>query len=194
MTTSYTARIELATREDLTDRDLAALASYRPAVSRGPRGHLVIELALPADDVVQAVQTAVAVVARVVDSAALSVTALPADESDRRARLDPVPRLLSVSEVATELGVSRQAVLQRIDSGSLPATRVGTAWAVQAAAVEHARRANPQRESLADVAATWDGAGHWPKDEGTGASRSRSGPDALDPLPLPPGATIGTTV
>ena len=194
MSTRHSVTIELSTQVDLTDRDLAALASYHPFVSRGPRGHLVIELALPADDVVQAVQTAVAVVGRVVDSPALSVTALPADESDRRAGLCPVPRLLSVSEVAAQLGVSRQAVLQRIDSGSLPATRVGTAWAVQAAAVEHARREAPQRESLADVAATWDGAGHWPKDEGTGASRSRSGPDALDPLPLPPGANIGTTV
>lgn len=37
---------------------------------------------------------------------------------------------LSVTEVAEYLGVTRSAVLQRIKSGSLPATKVGNAWSI----------------------------------------------------------------
>jgi excisionase family DNA binding protein len=42
-----------------------------------------------------------------------------------------MPELVSVTEAAERLGVSRQAVLQRLASGSLPGTKVGTTWAVQ---------------------------------------------------------------
>ena len=45
-----------------------------------------------------------------------------------------LPELLSVSEVAQRRGVSRQAVLQRIESGKLPARRVGSIWAIPAVA------------------------------------------------------------
>ena len=196
MSTHHRVRVELETRDGL-DREaiLASLASYRPTLERGPRGHVVVALTVPADDVVQAVQTAVAVTSRAVDLPVLSVEALPAEESARRAGLDPVPRLLSVSETATDLGVSRQAVLQRIESGSLPATRVGSAWAIPAVAVEQSRRtAGQQRESLADVAATWGGAGRWPVDESVVSGPGTPRPNAFDPIPLPPGANIGTTV
>jgi excisionase family DNA binding protein len=42
---------------------------------------------------------------------------------------------LSVAEVAVRLGITRQAVLKRIRSGRLPATKVGRAYVVSAAAV-----------------------------------------------------------
>ena len=56
---------------------------------------------------------------------------------DRRLGVDvtQIPELVSVTEAAAALGVTRQAVLQRIESGSLPATRIGTAWAVPRSAV-----------------------------------------------------------
>jgi excisionase family DNA binding protein len=54
---------------------------------------------------------------------------------DRRAGLTPVPSLVTVTEAAQRLGVSRQAVLERINSGSLPAVRIGTGWAIAASAV-----------------------------------------------------------
>lgn len=190
MTAHHTVRIELDTREDLDARLDAALGSYRPAMTRGPRGHVVVAIAVPADSVLQAVQTAVAVVAQATDATVLAVEALPTDESERRAGLTPVPRLLSVSEASSELGVSRQAVLQRIDSGSLPAIRIGSTWAVLASALSTARPPQARRrESLTEVAASWDGEGRWPDD----ASDPEPGPGPMPtsaPLPLPLGANV----
>ncbi|MEP7765524.1 helix-turn-helix domain-containing protein [Sanguibacter sp. 25GB23B1] len=190
MSAHHTVRVELDTREDVDARILAALGSYAATTSRGPRGHVVVAITVPADTVVQAVQTAVAVVAQASDAPVLAVEALPAEESAKRAGLTPVPRLLSVSEAAAELGVSRQAVLQRIDSGSLPAVRIGSTWAVPASALLAARPAQARRrESLAEVAATWEGEGRWPDD----ASAPAPGPGPMPssaPLPLPLGANV----
>lgn len=190
MTAHHTVRIELDTREDVDARLVADLGSYRPDVARGPRGHVLVTITVPADTVVQAVQTAVAVVAQASPAPVLAVEALPAEESEKREGLTPVPRLLSVSETASELGVSRQAVLQRIDSGSLPAVRIGSTWAVLASALSAARPSQARRrESLAEVAATWDGEGRWPDD----ATDPEPGPGPMPasaPLPLPLGANV----
>lgn len=47
-----------------------------------------------------------------------------------------IPPLMSVTEVATALDVSRQAVLKMITTGRLPAAQAGATWVVRAAAVE----------------------------------------------------------
>lgn len=190
MTAHHTVRLELDTREDLDARLTATLGSYRPTTSRGPRGHVVVAITVPADTVLQAVQTAGAVLAQAIDAPVLTVEALPAEESEKRAGLAHVPPLLSVSETAAELGVSRQAVLQRIDSGSLAAVRVGSTWAVPASALSAARPAQARRrESLAEVAASWEGEGRWPDDDG--APETGPGPmPSSAPLPLPLGANV----
>lgn len=190
MTAHHTVRVELDTRDDLTTPLSTALSAYHPTISRGPRGHVVVAITLPADSVVQAVQTAVAVVAQATGAGVLTVEALPATESAKRAGLTPVPPLLSVSEAAARLGVSRQAVLQRIDSGSLPAVRIGSTWAVPEASLNHTDPTpGRRRASLADVAASWEGEGRWPTDTGP----SGDGPGVLPtsaPLPLPLGANV----
>ena len=190
MTAHHTVRVELDTRDDIGTPLCTALSAYHPTISRGPRGHVVVAITLPADSVVQAVQTAVAVVAQATDVGALAVEALPAAESAKRAGLAPVPPLLSVSEAATQLGVSRQAVLQRIDSGSLPAVRIGSTWAVPEASLSHTDPTpGRRRASLADVAASWEGEGRWPTD----TSPAGDGPGVLPtsaPLPLPLGANV----
>lgn len=190
MTAHHTVRVELDTRDDIDTQLATALSAYHPTLSRGPRGHVIVAITLPADTVVQAVHTAVAVVAQATGTDVLTVEALPAEESAKRAGLTPVPPLLSVSEAAAQLGVSRQAVLQRIDSGSLPATRIGSTWAVPEAGLSQAAPTlGRRRTSLADVAATWEGEGRWPKDtsapeDGLGALPSSA------PLPLPLGANV----
>jgi len=136
----YNVRVEYNTRQNLDDQVLDALVAYHPATGRGPRGHLEVELTLPATDVVQAVQTAVAVAARALDVPMLSVEAIPTDEFDRRLGVEPIPELLSVTEAASTLHVTRQAILQRIESGSLPATRVGNTYVVPSHAVQHLAR------------------------------------------------------
>nr|WP_297429782.1 helix-turn-helix domain-containing protein [uncultured Actinotalea sp.] len=148
MSTQYNVRVELDTREDIDAQLLDAFAPYHPATGRGPRGHVEVHLTVPAEDFVQLMQTTVAITARAVGAPVLAVEMLPTAEFDRRLGLEPVPELLSVTEAARLLGVSRQAVLQRVESGSLPATRVGNAWAIQRAAVESTVRASAALSSL----------------------------------------------
>lgn len=39
-------------------------------------------------------------------------------------------KLLSVTEAASELGITRQAVCQKIDAGEIEATMVGNQWVI----------------------------------------------------------------
>jgi excisionase family DNA binding protein len=136
--TDYNARIEYATRDDVDDDLLDALAPYHPATGRGVRGHVAAIITLPAENLVQATRTALAVAEDAIAAEVLAIEVLPTAEFDARNGLDPLPELLSVTEAAERLGVSRQAVLQRLESGSLAGTKVGTTWVVQAAQVSRA--------------------------------------------------------
>ncbi|MEK8226712.1 helix-turn-helix domain-containing protein [Oerskovia sp. M15] len=108
----------------------------------GARGHVAAEITLPAESLRQAATTALAIaetgaVRAALDGAdVLALEVLPTAEFDQRNGLDPMPELVSVTEAAEELDVSRQAVLQRLESGSLPGTKVGKTWVVQARALE----------------------------------------------------------
>jgi len=138
--TEYNARIEWATRDGDDDDLVDELVDYHPAISRSERGWVAADLTLPAETLRQAATTALAIAdaasAAVLDGAAvLALEVLPTAEFDQRNGLVPVPELVSVTEAAERLGVSRQAVLQRLESGSLPGTKVGKTWVVQERAV-----------------------------------------------------------
>ena len=113
--------------DDLLER----FAEYHLALGAGPRGEAEIVLTLPAASLAQAVQTASALLAPLHP---VGLEVITTQAWDARVGIAPVPELLSVSEVAEKQGVSRQAVLQRIESGKLPARRVGSIWAVPAVA------------------------------------------------------------
>jgi excisionase family DNA binding protein len=141
--TDYNARIEYATRDGDDDDLIDALAGYHPAIARAPRGWVEAIITLPAETLRQATTTALAIAevagrAALAGAEVLALEVLPTDEFDARNGLAPMPALMSVTEAAAELGVSRQAVLQRLEAGSLPGTKVGNAWVVQAAAVHAA--------------------------------------------------------
>jgi excisionase family DNA binding protein len=133
--TEYNATVELqlkateATAEDLME----ALADYHVSVASSPSSRVEVTITLQAESLRQAVLTALAVVGQCGAVTALEV--LPTAEFDRRAGLDPVPPLASVTEAAAALGITRQAVLSRISSGSLPAERVGSTYAIPRAAL-----------------------------------------------------------
>lgn len=139
MTTHYAVRVETSARfpksgaEAFVDDAMTKLEAWHPALS-SEHGHVVATITLPADSLGQAVATALAVVAQV--GTPIAVEALPEEVRDQRQGLAPVPDLLSVTEVAEQLGVTRQRVLAMIDSGKVPATRVGTTYAVQQSAVD----------------------------------------------------------
>lgn len=120
-------------RERDTDPILDRLADYGPAINASATGHAEVVITLPADTLQQAVTTAAALLGPL---RPIGLEVIPTEVWDKRLEATPVPDLLSVSEAAQRLGVSRQAVLQRIDSGSLPAHRIGSAWAIPATAAQ----------------------------------------------------------
>lgn len=144
--TSYNATLQLEDRFDaaLAEQLVDELADFHPAVSRSLSGHIEVVVTMPAESVRQAVITAISVVGA--HHVVTAIDVVTTDEFDRRLGLEPVPDLLSVTEAAAALGVTRQAVLQRIEAGSLTARRVGTAWVIPRTAVaatdqdRHSRR------------------------------------------------------
>jgi excisionase family DNA binding protein len=131
MTEMFNAVAECDAPAAAAEQLLEALADYSPAVGRSPFARTEVTVSLPATSLRQAVATALRVLGDAVEPhQLLSLEVLTTADFDRRSGLIPVPDLVSVTEAAKALGVSRQAVLQRIESGSLPATRVGRGWAI----------------------------------------------------------------
>lgn len=111
---------------------LPSLDDYAPRASADAGGAARVTITVPADTLGQAIRTAEAVFA---PSRPTGLEVIPAGLAERRRAGVEVPALLSVTEAAERLGVSRQAVLQRVESGTLAATRIGNAWAIPAAAL-----------------------------------------------------------
>ena len=109
---------------------LPSLDDYAPRASADAGGAARVTITVPADNLGQAVRTAEAVFA---PHRPAGLEVIPSAMAARRAAGVPVPELLSVTEAADRLGVTRQAVLQRVEAGTLAATRIGNAWAVPAA-------------------------------------------------------------
>lgn len=148
----YNAVAELGTRarlEDVGEDLVIALEGYHPAAGRSPFGLIEVTISLPAETLRQAVTTALAVIESATLLPVTAIEVLPTDDFDRRNGLEPVPDLVSVSEAAAILSISRQRVLQLVDAGALPAVRVGKALALHRTAIE--LRAAGNGRSVADV-------------------------------------------
>ena len=129
----YNVVFELPIRnldDDGVDKLIEQFIDFHPAVSTSILGWTEVTITVQAETLRQAIATALGLAGEVV-----SITAMTTAEFDRRpVEVERLPDLLSVSEMAEQLGVSRQAVLQRIESGTLPAVRIGKAWALPASA------------------------------------------------------------
>ena len=90
--------------------------------------------ALSAHTLAQAVATATALAAQVGDLEGIEV--IPTQVWDRREgmKIDDV-ELVSVTEAATILGLTSQAVRDRITAGPLPGRKIGRNWLVPTAAL-----------------------------------------------------------
>lgn len=109
------------------DRTLAALADYHPALAWPRPGETEVIITYPAANCRQAVTTAMAIATQ----AGLDVRAITVEETARFDKLSEeqeVPPLVSASQAASVLGISRQAVIQRIKVGTLHGIRVGDFW------------------------------------------------------------------
>lgn len=134
--TSYNATIEVDLKGDVdVDQVMGELEAYHPSLSTSPRGWWAATITLPAESLLQATQTAVAVVERAYGAPSLTAAVMPTSEFDARQGWAPVPELVSVRQAAELLGVSRQRVLQRIDEKTLPAEKVGREYVIPRSAV-----------------------------------------------------------
>jgi excisionase family DNA binding protein len=132
---------------ELVDLLIQALQAYHGVPSTSPRGFRSASISFPAESIAQACATAAAVVSSLYDGAVpIVVEAMTEKEfMNREGWGDPPSELVSVSEAADILGVSRQAVLEGITRRSLPAERVGHSYVLPRDAVEAkaaTRRAN----------------------------------------------------
>ena len=125
-----------ATEDDDIDDLMETFASYHPAVGDAPAcpGALKAVITLPAHTLTQAVATATALAAQVGDLVGIEV--IPTRMWDRREglKIDDVD-FVGVSEAAVRLGITPQAVRDRIASGRLPGRKVGRNWVVSDAAL-----------------------------------------------------------
>lgn len=139
----YNAVAELDTYRDPDyDAVTIALADYHACIGRtSPRGRPEVVLTVPADSLRQAVSTTLAVIEAAAGHPVLVVEAMPTTEFDARQGFTDVPELLSVTEAAAALDVSRTRVQQLIDTHQLDAHKVGPTWAITASSVT-ARRAH----------------------------------------------------
>ncbi|HEY8589580.1 MAG TPA: helix-turn-helix domain-containing protein [Naasia sp.] len=130
MTTMYSVHVELDRRDptpEYLEQLLELTQHLHAAVGTSPRGWVDAQISLPAESLQQATLMAVATLQQLAGATAIAVEVMTEKEFDARQGFATVPDLLSVSEVAEILGVTRQRVHQLIDERVFPsATKVGT--------------------------------------------------------------------
>lgn len=121
--------------EETTDAIIDQFADYSPAITRGATGRAELIITVPAAHLQQAIRTVSALAANL---PMVGLEVIPTTLWDEREAAGPLPKLLSVAEAAAQMHLTRQAVLNRIEAGTLPATKVGKAWVIPARSLEPA--------------------------------------------------------
>lgn len=117
-----------ALTSDQVDTLLGALEPWHPSLGATDHHTTSVTLTLPAEGLTQAAATGVAIAG--VHGSVLAVSAVTERVRDQREGWAPVPDLVSASQAAELLGVTRQRVQQMIAAGTLPATRVGRDYVI----------------------------------------------------------------
>jgi excisionase family DNA binding protein len=146
----YSVHVELETTVYAAAEKLheqLAAGDFHPSVGFSPRGWLDAQITLPAESLVQAAQIASAVLRDLTGLDAVAIEVMTEAEFDARQGFVTVPELLSVTEAAEELGVSRTRVQQLVDARQLEGTKVGNAVVIPRSSVE-ARKASTSASPL----------------------------------------------
>lgn len=123
----YNATITLARShdEDWHDQVLDELSEFHAITAEDDRRRSQIVLTLEAEDLSKAVVIAKALFAPFSGNAVAFEVLTTAMYDEITDKIAEIPVLLTVTEAAARLGISRQAVLGRIERGTLPARHVG---------------------------------------------------------------------
>ena len=139
--TQFNISIELPIRkfdDDTLDNLMDQFEEYHPAIAASPLGWAEAIITVEAETLRQALVTALAVAGGQV----VSITGMTTEEFDRRpADVERIPELLSVGQAASALGISAQAVRQKLAAGALAGTKVDGTWWLPAAAITPRERA-----------------------------------------------------
>lgn len=125
---------DVSVTAELADQVVDRLANWAAAVETATSGQLRVTITLDADSVAAAARLALGLVAEL-DFPLTRVEVLSTADFDRRLGLGDLDDVVSVAEAAAELGVSAQAVRQRLEAGTLAGRKAGRAWHVSREAV-----------------------------------------------------------
>ena len=154
MNTNYNATITYDSRdhEQLADDIVDTFgADHHGVAVVHPLGYVQAIITLPAETVRQAAATAAALAAQI-EREVLGIDVMRTDVFDAASGLQPVPEWASVTEVAERLGVSRQAVLERLNRGTLAGHKQGKQWVVDAHLVRELEAEQIERATAAVLA------------------------------------------
>jgi excisionase family DNA binding protein len=139
----YNATVEVETKasklaEARVDVLMGKLANYHGALGTSARGWLAYTISLPAESLEQACSTALAVITQLGSGTPVACEVMTEREFNAREGFEDLPDLVSASEAAEILGVTRQAVQQMHQAGKLGGTKIGTSLAFPRSNVERA--------------------------------------------------------
>ena len=93
MRTTYTAAVEVATREPLDVEHASELSDYQPELGTSPRGWLEVRISLTASSLAQACAKALAVASAATGAEAIACEVMTERESDNRTGFVPGQRI-----------------------------------------------------------------------------------------------------
>ncbi|MBW3084203.1 hypothetical protein KEM60_00389 [Austwickia sp. TVS 96-490-7B] len=143
---TYRVEVELDRRfpdDDEIDTIMDRLHEFDGTIGSNPGAGPVMSMFVPAESARQAVVMGESIAREFGE--AVSIEALRADLWEKREGWEPIPELMSVTEVAEDLGVSRQRVQVMIDTGKVPAKKVGKTWVVAKSSLGALREARGTR-------------------------------------------------
>jgi hypothetical protein len=127
--TVYVATIELDRRTDLGKHALElanALQSFSPAVGTSPTGWLSATVSFPADNLARAIATALGVVEAAAGVPAIGIEVITEQDLAARQGFVAVPSLISTTDFAALMGISKPTVAAMIERHELTtAQKVG---------------------------------------------------------------------
>ncbi len=139
--TTYAATVEVATQDYDSDAVMDRLGGFNAALGFSERGWASATITLPADTLDQATHIAVVIIANAFGAEAIACEVLTEQERDAREGWSSTPRdLVSVTEAAEQLGMTRQGVLNLISTKRVQAEKVGREWTINRASLPTARK------------------------------------------------------